>query len=201
MMKLKIVNKHYKLIDLKEKDFKSVGMEIKFLDDIKTEENERANLQVELDDILSKLNDIKSKKYNIFDFFIGTKKKDYIITNNLQQNVLDLKTQLSEKTEELELDKANYEKLQNEMKNDDEQMQNLRKELKYPFKDYTLIPDFEDGTYIESEYYLKVSLDRLINKKDFYVQKLEELKFMRSYANSKELTITNEKEEFYEKAI
>ena len=194
-------DKYYKLIDLKEKDFKSVGMEIKFLDDIKTEENERANLQVELDDILSKLNDIKSKKYNIFDFFIGTKKKDSIITNNLQQNVLDLKTELSEKTEELELDKANYEKLQNEMKNDDEQMQNLRKELKYPFKDYTLIPDFEDGPYIESEYYLKVSLDRLINKKDFYVQKLEELKFMRSYANSKELTITNEKEEFYEKAI
>ena len=194
-------DKYYKLIDLKEKDFKSVGMEIKFLDDIKAEENERSNLQIKLDDILSKLNDIKSKKYNIFDFLLGTKKKDSIITNNLQQNVLDLKTQLNAKTEELELDKSNYKKLQNEMKNDDEQIQNLSKELKYPFKDYTLIPDFEDGPYIESEYYLKVSLDRLINKKDFYNQKLNELEFMKSYENNKDLTIKKEKEEFYEKTI
>ena len=87
------------------------------------------------------------------------------------------------------------------MKNDDEQMQNLRKELKYPFKDYTLIPDFEDDSYIESEYYLKVSLDRLINKKDFYNQKLNELEFMKSYENNKDLTIKKEKEEIYEKAI
>ena len=106
-----------------------------------------------------------------------------------------IKSELDTKEEELELDKSNYKKLQNEMKSNEEQKAELREELKYPFKDFTLVPDFEDEPYINGEFHLRVSLDRLINRKNFYTQKLHELEFMKSYANSKELTIENEKEE------
>lgn len=94
-----------------------------------------------------------------------------------------------------------YEQLQSQIKTNDEQKAKVKEELKYPFKDFTLDPDFEDEPYIKGEYHLKVSLDRLINKKDFYTQKLQELEFMKSYVNSKDLAIENDKEEFYEKAI
>lgn len=110
-----------------------------------------------------------------------------------------LETQLDTKEKELEIDKSDYEQLQNEMKTDEKQKSKLKEELKYPFIDFTLVPDFEDGPYIKGDYYLRVSLNRLINKKDFYTQKLQELEFMRSYANSNDLTI--EKEEIYEKTI
>lgn len=102
---------------------------------------------------------------------------------------------------EVEIVRSEYEQFQSQINTDDEQKANLKEELKYPFKDFTPVPDFEDEPYINGEYHLKVSLDRLINRKEFYTQKLQELEFMKSYANNKDLTIENEKEEFYEKAI
>lgn len=194
-------DKYYKLIDFEEREFKDVGTELHFMDAIKTTESKRSELQIKLDDALNKLNDIKNKKYSIIDFIRGSKKKDLEKANKIQKNIDLIKGELDTKEEELEQDKSNYEKLQNEMKSDEEQKNELKEELKYPFKDFTLIPDFEDEPYIKGEFHLKVSLDRLINKKNFYTQKLQELEFMKSYANSKELTIENEKEELYEKAI
>lgn len=194
-------DKYYKLIDFEERDFKSVGTELHYIDAIKSTENKQAELQIELDDVLNKLNDIKNKRYNIIDFFRGTKKKDLIKANTIQQNVFALKIQLDTKEKELESDKLDYEQLQSQIKTNDEQKAKVKEELKYPFKDFTLDPDFEDEPYIKGEYHLKVSLDRLINKKDFYTQKLQELEFMKSYVNSKDLAIENDKEEFYEKAI
>lgn len=194
-------DKYYKLIDFDERDFKSVGNELHYMDAIKSTENKQAELQIKLDNALNKLNDIKNKKYNIIDFFRGTKKKDLIKANTMQKNVFTIKTQLDSKEKELEIKKSDYKQLQSQMKTDDEQKTKLKEELKYPFKDFTLVPDFEDGPYIKGEYHLKVSLDRLINKKDFYTQKLQELESMKSYANSKDLIIENEKEEIYEKAI
>lgn len=194
-------DKYYKLIDFEERDFKSVGNELHYMDAIKSTENKQAELQIKLDDALNKLNDIKNKKYNIIDFFRGTKKKDLIKANTMQKNVFTIKTQLDSKEKELEIKKSDYEQLQSQIKTDDEQKTKLKEELKYPFKDFTLVPDFEDGPYIKGKYHLKVSLDRLINRKDFYTQKLQELESMKSYANSKDLIIENEKEEFYEKAI
>ena len=144
---------------------------------------------------------VKNKKYNIIDFFKGTKKKDLIKANNIQQNVFLLETQLNTQKMEVEIVRSEYEQFQSQINTDDEQKANLKEELKYPFKDFTLVPDFEDEPYINGEYHLKVSLDRLINRKEFYTQKLQELEFMKSYANNKDLTIENEKEEFYEKAI
>lgn len=194
-------DKYYKLIDFEERELKDVGTELHFMDEIKTTENKQSELQIKLDNVLNKLKDINNKKYNIFDFIRGSKKKDLEKTNKIQQNIDWLKNELNTKGDELEQDKSNYEKLQNEMKKDEEQKAKLKEELKYPFKDFTLIPDFEDEPYINGEYYLRVSLDRLINRKDYYTQKLHELEFMKSYANSKDLTIENEKEEIYEKAI
>ena len=166
------------------------------MDAIKTKENKQAELQIKLDDALNKLNNVKNKKYNIIDFFKGTKKKDLIKANNIQQNVFLLETQLNTQKKELEVDKSNYGQLQSEREMDEETKKQLKEELKYPFKDFTLIPDFEEEPYINGEYHLKVSLDRLINRKEFYTQKLQELEFMKSYANNKDLTIENEKEEF-----
>ncbi len=177
-------DKYYELIDFEERDFKSVGTELHYLDAIKSKENKRSELQIKLDDTLNNLNDIKNKKYNIIDLIKGTKKKDLIKASNIQQNVLLLKTQLDTNEKELEIDKSDYEELQKEMKADEEQKAKLKEELKYPFKDFTLDPDFEDGPYIKGNYYLRVSLDRLINKKDFYTQKLQELEFMKSYSNN-----------------
>lgn len=194
-------DKYYKLINFEEREFKDVGTELHFMDAIKTTEGKQSELQIKLDGVLNKLNDIKSKKYNIIDFIRGSKKKDFEKANKIQQNIDLIKSELDIKEKELELDKSNYEKLQNEMKSDEEQKAKLKEELKYPFKDFTLVPDFEDEPYIKGEYHLKVSLDRLINRKNFYTQKLHELEFMKSYANSKKLTIKNDKEELYEKAI
>ena len=194
-------DKYYKLIEFKERDFESVGTESYYMDAIKTKENKQAELQIKLDDALNKLNNVKNKKYNIIDFFKGTKKKDLIKANNIQQNVFLLETQLNTQKMEVEIVRSEYEQFQSQINTDDEQKANLKEELKYPFKDFTLVPDFEDEPYINGEYHLKVSLDRLINRKEFYTQKLQELEFMKSYANNKDLTIENEKEEFYEKAI
>ena len=111
------------------------------------------------------------------------------------------KTPAKEIAKAEEIRKQYFEQLQSQIKTNDEQKAKVKEELKYPFKDFTLDPDFEDEPYIKGEYHLKVSLDRLINKKDFYTQKLQELEFMKSYVNSKDLAIENDKEEFYEKAI
>ena len=73
--------------------------------------------------------------------------------------------------------------------------------LKYPFKDFTLNPNTEDAIYLNGEYALKVSLDRLVNEKNSYIQKLRELNLMKGYVSSKILTLKNEKEEIYEKTI
>ena len=194
-------DKYYNILNYEEKDFTSVGLELHFMNAIKTTENERSELQIKLDEILNKLNDIKNKKYNIIDFLKGSKKKDLEKADKLQKNINSLKLDLDIKEKEMELYKSDYEKLQKEMKTDEEQKNKLSQELKYPFKDFTLVPDFEDEPYIHGKYNLKVSLDRLINKKDFYTQKLQELKFMKEYANSKNLKIEKEKEELYEKEI
>lgn len=194
-------DKYYKILDYEERDFKSVGLELHFMDAIKSTESEQSKLQIKMDEILNKLNDIKNKKYNIIDFIRGNKKKNLEKANKLQIDKNSLKVELNIKEKELELERSNYEKLQEEMKTDEEQKNKLKEELKYPFKDFTLIPDFEDEPYIDGKYHLKVSLDRLINKKDYYMQKLQELKFMKSYTNSNNLKIENEKEEIYEKAI
>ena len=180
-------DKYYKILDYEERDFKSVGLELHFMDAIKSTESEQSKLQIKMDEILNKLNDIKNKKYNIIDFIKGSKKKDLEKADKLQKNINSLKLDLDIKEKELELYKSDYEKLQKEMKADEEQKNKLSQELKYPFKDFTLVPDFEDEPYIDGKYNLKVSLDRLINKKDFYTQKLQELKFMKDYANSKNL--------------
>ena len=194
-------DKYYKILDYEERDFKSVGLELHFMDAIKSTESEQSKLQIKMDEILNKLNDIKNKKYNIIDFIRGNKKKNLEKANKLQIDKNSLKVELNIKEKELELERSNYEKLQEEMKTDEEQKNKLKEELKYPFKDFTLIPDFEDEPYIDGKYHLKVSLDRLINKKDYYMQKLQELKFMKSYTNSNNLKIENEKEEIYEKTI
>ena len=73
--------------------------------------------------------------------------------------------------------------------------------LKYPFKDFTLNPNTEDAIYLNGEYALKVSLDRLVNEKNSYIQKLRELNLMKGYVSSKILILKNEKEEIYEKTI
>lgn len=194
-------DKYYKLIDFEEKDYKSEITKLHYMDAINSTEKEQSKLQIKLNDALNKLNDLKNRKYSIIDFFKGIKKKDLIKISNIQQNVLLLKNQLNTKEKELEIDKSDYEQLQTQMKINDEQKVKLKEELKYPFRDFTFIPNFEDETYIEGEFYLRASLDRLINKKDSYTQKLQELKFMKNYINSKDLSIEHKKEEFYEKTI
>lgn len=194
---------YYKLINCEESIFDSIETEIKYLEDIELKENEQAELQIKLDDALNNLKDLKNKKYNFIDLIKGIKKKDLIKANNIQGNIFLLETQLDTKEKELELKKADYEEFQKEMKIDEELKLELQEKLKYPFKDFTLNPDLEDYPYIKGDFHLKVSLDRLINQKDLYTQKLRDLELMKSYDNSKDLTIEkeNEKEEFYEKAI
>ena len=191
--------KYYKLIDFKEKEFQNVGTELHYIDVIKLAENKQAELQIKLDDTLNKLNILKNKKYSIIDFFKGTKKKNLIKINDIQRNITSLKSQLDANEKELEIEKTEYKQLQDKMETDEKQKNNLKEGLKYEFKDFTLDPDFEDEPYIRGEYHLKVSLDRLINKKDFYAQKLQELEFMKDYTNSKNLKM--EKKELYEKEI
>lgn len=191
--------KYYKLIDIYEKDVGSACMEIDFVQDIKVAENEKSNLQLKLNDLLDEIKNLKSKKYNIINFIKGNKKNDLIVLNNKQQEIEILKGELEKKEKELENANLNYNQWISECKEDKKAVSEMEKNLKYPFKDFTINPNTEDEIYLNGEYALKVSLDRLVDKKKFYIQKLQELKFMKGYINSK--ILKNEKEENYEKTI
>ena len=194
-------DKYYKLAEYEEVDFHAVESEYNYKNSIDKLEKQKEKLQIKLDDALSEINDIKNKRYNLIDFFKGIKKKDLEEINRIQHQKNAIETQLYLKVKELEEYKSNFEQFKKVIDENDKKINELKEQLKYPLKDFSLISEFEDAPYIKGEYHVKVILDRLINKKKYYTNKLQEIEFMKSYANSKELTIENEKEELYEKTI
>lgn len=192
---------YYKLIDIYENDVGSACREIDFVQDIRLAENEKSNLQLKLDNLLDEIKSIKSIKYNIIDLIKGSKKKNLVILNAKQKDIEALKEKIE--TKEKELDDANlsYDQWIDEMNEGKKKAAEIEANLKYPFKDFTLNPNTEDAIYLNGEYALKVSLDRLVNEKNSYIQKLRELNLMKGYVSSKILTLKNEKEEIYEKTI
>lgn len=192
---------YYKLIDIYENDVDAACRKRDLAQDIRLAENEKYNLQLKLDNLLDEIKRIKSKKYNIIDLIKGSKRKDSVILNAKQKDIESLKEKIETKEKELDNANSSYAQWINEINESKKEAAEIESNLKYQFKDFTLNPNTEDAIYINGEYALKVGLDRLINKKNFYVQKLQELNFMKSYINSKILTLKNEKEEFYEKTI
>ena len=192
---------YYKLIDIYENDVGSACREIDFVQDIRLAENEKSNLQLKLDNLLDEIKSIKSIKYNIIDLIKGSKKKNLVILNAKQKDIEALKEKIE--TKEKELDDANlsYDQWIDEMNEGKKKAAEIEANLKYPFKDFTLNPNTEDAIYLNGEYALKVSLDRLVNEKNSYIQKLQELNLMKGYISSEILTLKNEKEEIYEKTI
>ena len=192
---------YYKLIDIYENDVGSACREIDFVQDIRLAENEKSNLQLKLDNLLDEIKSIKSIKYNIIDLIKGSKKKNLVILNAKQKDIKALKEKIE--TKEKELDDANlsYDQWIDEMNEGKKKAAEIEANLKYPFKDFTLNPNTEDAIYLNGEYALKVSLDRLVNEKNSYIQKLRELNLMKGYVSSKILILKNEKEEIYEKTI
>ena len=188
-------------IDIYENDVGSACREIDFVQDIRLAENEKSNLQLKLDNLLDEIKSIKSIKYNIIDLIKGSKKKNLVILNAKQKDIKALKEKIE--TKEKELDDANlsYDQWIDEMNEGKKKAAEIEANLKYPFKDFTLNPNTEDAIYLNGEYALKVSLDRLVNEKNSYIQKLRELNLMKGYVSSKILILKNEKEEIYEKTI
>lgn len=188
--------KYYNLIELEENDDNYGRYEVDYQIDIEKLERQKEELQIKLNNALDELKDLKIKKYSIFDYFKGTKKTDAVKIKNIEQNVFFLKQQLSYKDVELKQERLNYENLKKDIRDNNKQRNAIKENLQYQYRNYSLNMDNEDYPYIHGEYFLKVSLDRLIPQKAYYEQKLRELEFMKSYENKeKNQNIELEKED------
>lgn len=188
----------YKIADLKEK-IDSYSMEFNDLEiAVYSHLKEQGKMQTRLDEILSEFTELKNKKYTFIELIIGKRKKDNIKFNNIKQEIEDLKLEIERVSNELVPLNEDYKSTKETLDMAEKNKQDLSGKLEKPFEDFTLDSDFENDTYIDGRFYLKVSLDRLINKENEYKQRLNELQKMKSYSIGKEITIKNENEIEYD---
>lgn len=135
--------------------------------------NEKRKIkQKELDGLLQEYNSLKSKEYKILDVILGKRKADqdrlkklYNLTNNGIINKLysEIK-KLYEESMEYYNEIDHYAKIK-------AKINMLKSKLIKPFKIFSDDEEYQD-MYIDGEYYAKVALKRLIDRKDEYRNKL-----------------------------
>lgn len=143
---------------------------------------EKSRLQEDLSDILDKIKEFSGKKYNIFDFFTNRKNEDTIKLTNLKNNLNVIKNRINEIDNEMNKLDQLYEKFEIEQEGCRKSKNEISSNLERKFEDFTLNPDFEDEPYIDGNFRLTTSLNRLIKEEKNYISKLEELKQMKSFS-------------------
>lgn len=173
---------YYKLADLDELMY-SLKADFNQLEIFKSEVSEKKkNTEMQLKEIVSECKKLSEKRYNIIDRLLGKRKNDRIKLNNIQIKIDTLKSTLEEINRDFKDSQLEYTELEKQENLYKQEQKEIYSKLERKFKDFTLNPDFEDGPYINGKYYLKVSLDRLINKENEYREKLNELQRVDEYA-------------------
>ena len=153
---------------------------------------DKSDMQIRLNDSLNEYKVLSEKKYNILDLLKGKKRDDEIKLKNILEKINNIKSDLKEidnKLNELEIE---YKELKNEESKYEKEKLEISSKLERKFEDFTLNLDLEDIPYINGRYYLKVSLDRLMNKEYEYRDKLTELKQMKNYITNDSINIIQE---------
>lgn len=174
-------DKYYKLAELDESIF-SFSSDFNQLEMFKSGiTKEREDSQIQLNNSLDEYKKISEKKYNIIDILAGTRKDDRVKLKNIQNKIDTLKSKLEEIDKDFKEAELEYKELEKQEYAYKQEKQELYSKLEREFKDFTLNPDLDDIPYINGRYYLKVSLDRLIDKEDEYREKLRELQQMKNF--------------------
>ena len=145
------------------------------------------NLQNDLKELNDEVKQLLEKKYSFTDIASGQKRKDMLyleqlgwIENNTLEGegkianvslkIMDYKDAYEEISEKYDLLKSDFQIML--------KMKNKEFNLKYPFKNYTVLPKLYKGNtdYINDEFTALTSLDKLVNRKDEYIVKFNELK-------------------------
>lgn len=188
---------YYKLIELDELIYShSAGIqeeEYVIYDYLK----EQGKLQEQLSDLLDERTQIENKKYSIIDIIIGKKKKDIIEVEKKQNRINNIQLRLDTVNKELEKCNSENKDLKETVENAKAEKNAIEEKLGKTFIDLTLDTNLEDEIYIHGEYYLKVSLDRLVKKKEEYTDKLQKLQTMKSYTIEKNMELKKENEVEY----
>jgi hypothetical protein len=182
---------YYKLADLDELIF-SLKADFNQLELFKNEVSEKnKNTEIQLKESVSECKKLSRKKYNIIDRIVGKRKNDRIKLNNIQIKIDILKSTLEEINRDFKDSEFEYTELEKQENLYKQEQKELYSKLERKFKDFTLNPDFDDEPYINGEYYLKVSLNRLTNKENEYREKLNILQKVNSYV-TKEIKVEKE---------
>lgn len=135
----------------------------------------KGKIEKELEKLRKEYDELNRKKYNLFDIIKGSKKID---KNRLQELYSSENNNGLINYYEKEL--ANYQSKEKEYnskiehcKECEDKIQKMRKKLERPYKNFTLNPDLHDLVENGKYFYLE-SLYKLIEKKDFYKDKLKE---------------------------
>lgn len=161
----------YQLIDLKENYDYSERNNI----DINKLSNERKNKQNQLDELLLEYDNLKNKKYKIVDILIGKRKADQAKINKLYNITTNngIINKLYSEIKQINDETMKYYNEADQFAKIKVKIDRLKAKLTMPFKIFSGDSEYED-IYIDGEYYAKVALKRLVEKKEEYKNKLNE---------------------------
>lgn len=176
---------YYKIIELSEKMY-YLESDFTELERFKSEVLDNKNsTEIELKNCLDKYEEINKKQYNIIEILSGKRKNDRIKLDDIQREITTLKSNLEVFNKDSEDTELEYKRLKEQENLYKEKQKELYSKLERKFKDFTLNPDLDDEPYINGEYYLKESLDRLIGKENEYRKELNILQKVNSYTMNK----------------
>lgn len=186
-------NEYYKIADYQEKIYNAQDKLYPIQKDMEVYENQIKKLSIEYRQCLEKNNELNKKKNNIFYFF-----RKNNIDREISESHGDLKLlEIDIKTINEELDKLNnqYNNIEEEIIDYTKKEQEVSLKLEKEFKDFTINSNFDELPYIDGKYYKKVNMDRLIEKKDEFTKKLEELLEIENCQTSNTITLDSAKTE------
>lgn len=170
-----------KLVNLKAKLQEYYNIEYLETNDL---EHTKEKIELELNGYIKELESLKHKKYNLIDILKGKKASDKLKINQLYNPIdktgmiLDAEDKLNdikEKMKSIQEDNDDYKLAENAMKE-------LEKKLEKKFIPFNL-SEAEDELYINGQYFMVYSLEKLISNEDYYREKLKTLKSDLNIAN------------------
>ena len=194
-------DEYYKISDLSEDiqkvEDKIYNIEISMSDILQ----ERTGLSIKSKDIENKITELENKKYTIIELLKGNKKKEKIQLLEFNARMTKIEEKINEIDINIDKNVEYRELLENEINTLNLEKGKIELSLERTFEDFTLDAEFEaDELYVNGNYYMKTSLNRLLNKERYYLEKLNELQNIENFGNSKD--IVNEKQKIeidYEK--
>lgn len=163
-----------------------------YIDISKTNKNKN-NIQVKIADLLEKRKNLTSKRYNLFELIMGKKTDDQIKISNLTDAIINAKADLNLIEDDI-LKYNEHLNYYNELKT---KYKAFEHKLKKPFKNLSINDEFFD-LYIDDKFGELVSLQELIDMKDYYTNKLNGLlenkeKAQKNYEYLKDNLLSKEK--------